>query len=166
MSIRHADPTDLASIVAIYNESIASRTATADDVPISVGSRKKWFADHSPYTYPIFVFEEAGRIVGWTSLSPFYGRPAYRATAEVSTYVSESWRGKGIGKALRKHAIDYCPTIGIRVLVSFVFADNAVSIGLNRKFGFSEWGRLPAVAILDGIAKDLLVMGLHLTPPR
>jgi len=44
--------------------------------------------------------------VGWTSLSKWSYRCAYSDTAEISIYVEEKHRGKGIGKRLMKEILD------------------------------------------------------------
>ena len=162
-TIRLATEDDLPFIVAIYNESIPGRAATADTEPVTVEERREWFAHHTPDAHPIFVAEIEGEIAGWVSLSAFYGRPAYRKTAEVSTYIAARFQGRGLGTQLREHILEACPALGIETVLSFVFAHNAASIALNEKFGFTSWGHLPRVAVLDGIERDLLIMGKRLT---
>ncbi|MFP5392615.1 MAG: N-acetyltransferase family protein, partial [Gammaproteobacteria bacterium] len=96
---RLAQPNDLPHIVAIYNSTVASRDVTADTEPVSVASRQQWFDDHQPERRPLWIIHPEGEpdtILGWMSYSNFYGRPAYSGTAELSIYIAESWRGKGI----------------------------------------------------------------------
>jgi len=109
-----------------------------------------------------FFYEDSGRILGWTSLSAFYGRPAYKKTAEVSTYVTTLHHRAGIGTALREHVLSVCGRYGIKTVLSFIFGHNVGSIRLNEKFGFAKWGHLPRVAELDGIERDLVIMGKRL----
>ena len=160
--IRIATETDLPAIVAIYNEAIPGRTATADTTSVTVEDRVEWFRKHDPSAHPIFVCEDSGQIIGWTSLSPFYGRPAYKKTVEVSTYVTSQRQRAGIGTCLRSHVLSVCPRYGIKTLLSFVFAHNIASIRLNEKFGFAKWGHLPRIAELGGIERDLVIMGKRL----
>ncbi len=162
MIIRPACDADLPAIVDIYNQSIPGRLATADTEPVTVEARREWFARHDASTYPVFVAEEDGAVIGWTSLSIFYGRPAYRRTAEVSTYVATAHHGRGLGTALRTHVLAAAKDLGFHTLLSFVFGHNAPSIRLNEKFGFTTWGHLPRIAVLDGIERDLLIMGRKL----
>jgi phosphinothricin acetyltransferase len=157
--IRLATEGDLPAIVAIYNESIPGRTATADLEPVTVAQREAWFRQHTPEAYPLWVYEINGEVAGWTSLSPFHSRLAYRKTAEVSTYIGARFQGQGIGSALREHVLAACPALGIETLVSLIFGHNAASIALNEKFGFERWGHLPRVAELDGVERDLIIMG-------
>ena len=96
---------------------------------------------------------------GWLSLRSFYGRPAYDATVEVAVYVDPAPQRRGIGKTLLDHALANAPALGIRTVLAFVFAHNAPSLALFERAGFAAWGRLPRVAVLDGVERDLAVLG-------
>ena len=152
---------DLPTIVAIYNSTVASREVTADTEPVSVVSRLPWFHEHQPERRPLWVIEEAGRdgIIGWISYSNFYGRPAYSGTAEVSIYIDEAWRGKGVGRYALQEAIDFAPQVKVHTLLGFIFGHNKPSLALFEKFGFETWANLPRVANLDGIERDLIILG-------
>jgi phosphinothricin acetyltransferase len=86
--IRDAGEHDLAAVVEIYNASIPGRLATADTEPVSIKARSEWFCRHNPVHHPLWVLEREQTVAGWLSFAPFYGRPAYAATAEVSVYVA------------------------------------------------------------------------------
>ncbi|MBM7867346.1 GNAT family N-acetyltransferase [Heliomicrobium gestii] len=163
MLLRDAVESDLPAIVAIYNSTIASRMVTADTTPVSVENRLPWFRDHYPNGRPLWVLEEEGVIAGWLSFQSFYGRPAYDGTVEVSIYVAEAFRGKGIGRFLLQQAIEAAPSMGVHTLLGFIFAHNEPSLGLFEAFGFSRWGHLPRVAILDGLERDLIICGRRVT---
>lgn len=158
-TIRHAREADLAAIVAIYNEAVPGRRATADTEPVSVASRLPWFAEHSPARRPLWVSERAGAIVGWLSFQSFYGRPAYAATAEVSVYVSAAAQRGGVGRLLLARAIERAPDLGLATLLAFVFGHNEPSLTLFELHGFERWGRLPRVARLDCVERDLVILG-------
>ncbi|MCX7593913.1 MAG: GNAT family N-acetyltransferase [Fischerella sp.] len=159
MTIRHAVEADLPKIVAIYNAAIPSRMATADLEPISVESRLAWFAARSSSKSPLWVIEVENMVVGWLSLQPFYGRPAYHATAEVSVYIAPKYHRHGLGKQLLAQAICQSPNLGYKNILCFIFAHNQPSLKLFEKFGFENWGYLPKVAELDGVERDLIIMG-------
>ena len=162
---RLARPEDLPVIVDIYNSTVASREVTADTEPVSVESREGWFADHNPGRRPLWVIHadgqdaDAATVLGWMSYSNFYGRPAYSGTAELSIYIAEAWRGKGIGQYCLQQAIEFAPEIKVHTLLGFIFGHNEPSLGLFRKFGFDTWANLPRVANLDGIERDLIILG-------
>lgn len=160
--IRDARESDLAAIVNIYNAAIPGRLATADTEPIAVESRRAWFRAHDVARHPLWVAERDGRVVGWLSVSEFYGRPAYAATAELSVYVDPKAQQGGIAIALMEHALARASALGLRTLLGFIFAHNARSVALFRKFGFEQWAHLPRVAVLDGVERDLLILGKRL----
>ncbi len=160
MGIRIAEAGDWGSIVKIYNEAIDTRISTADTDYVSVENKEAWLKEHSKDQYPIYVAETNAEVVGWCSLSPYrYGRSAFDKTAEISYYIAESHRGKGIGTALVERAISDCSRLGIEILVAILLGSNAPSINLLLKFGFEEWGRLPGIAEIDTNRYDHLYMG-------
>jgi L-amino acid N-acyltransferase YncA len=158
-TIRDANMSDLTPIIDIYNSTIASRMVTADLEPISVANRVQWFNEHSPDFRPLWVVENQGVICAWVSFQSFYGRPAYNATAEISIYIHQDFRGRKLGKFLIQQAIDACPGLQIKTLLGFIFGHNAPSIKLFSGFGFEKWAQLPNVAELDGIERDLIILG-------
>jgi phosphinothricin acetyltransferase len=163
MAIRHAVTSDLPAIVAIYNAAVPSRIATADLEPVSVESRLAWFEGRSPTKRPLWVIEQDGVIAGWLSFQSFYGRPAYVATAELSIYIAPGFHRCGLGKQLLAKAIQESPNLGLKNLLGFIFAHNQPSLKLFATFGFQQWGHLPQVADLDGVERDLVIMGLRIS---
>jgi len=163
MPIRLAQPADLPDIVAIYNASIPGRMATADTVPVTVEERQPWFRDFSPTTRPLWLCCNAktGAIEGWLSVRSFYGRPAYHATVELGVYVAPHAQRRGVARTLLAHALAQAPALGVRTLLAFVFGHNAPSIALFERAGFSAWGRLPRVAELDCVERDLVILGMR-----
>jgi L-amino acid N-acyltransferase YncA len=162
VKIRDAVEDDLLAIVEIYNSTVPSRMVTADLEPIPVESRRAWFREHDPESRPIWVAEVDGEIAGWLSFEDFRKRAAYHATAEVSVYVSEKHRRRGIGRRLLEEAIRRAPELGLKTLTGGIFGHNGPSIRLFEGFGFERWAHYPRVAELDGVERDLVVLGLHL----
>ena len=158
--IRDAIQSDLSEIVNIYNSSIPNRIATGDLTPISVESRLQWFNEHSPEHRPLWVIEINHNIAGWLGFQSFYyGRAAYNKTAEISLYVSPNYQGQGIGKKLLQQTIEKSHSLDLNVLLGFIFAHNKPSLALFTKYNFEKWGYLPKVAQLDGIERDLVILG-------
>lgn len=153
---------DLAAIVDIYNSTVAGRMVTADLEPVSTQDREEWFQEHNSHHRPLWVLKKDGEIAAWFSFQSFYGRPAYNGTAEISVYVNEKFRGTGAGSLLLAKALEECPRLGLQNLVGFVFGHNEPSLSLLRKFGFEQWGLLPGVAEMDGILRDLVIIGRKL----
>ena len=151
ITIRTATFDDLVAIVAIYNEAVAERFATADLDPVTVSQRTAWFREHDPVSLPIYIAEREDRVEGWCSLSAYRtGRAALRRTAEISYYIRSAARRTGVATALVQHAIGDAPRLGKQVLFGILLERNTASISLLKKCGFELWGRLPDVASIDG----------------
>jgi L-amino acid N-acyltransferase YncA len=162
-TIKIAELKDLPAIVEIYNYTVAGRMVTADTDEVSVKSRQKWFDDHSTNFRPLWIAEQENKVIGWLSFQSFYGRPAYNATAELSIYIHPAYRKMGLGQSLLSKAIETCPQLKIKTLLGFIFGHNQPSLNLFYKNGFTVWGSLPQVAELDGIERDLLIVGKRIS---
>ena len=166
MIIRDAVEADLPAVIEIYNATVPTRMVTAELEPTTVEARLPWFREHSPEQYPFWVAESEGRVIGWLDFKKLLPRSAYRGTAEISIYVDEKFRRHGIGQRLLETAIARAPSLGISALVGLIFGHNEPSLKLFQRFGFERWGFLPGVAQLDGVKRDLVVVGLHCEKPR
>jgi L-amino acid N-acyltransferase YncA len=162
LQIRDATEADLLAIVEIHNAAIATGISTAQLEPVTVEGRREWFRAHSPVQYPIWVAELDGAIAGWLSFSEFLPRCAYRGTVEVSVYVNEKFRRRGIGRKLLQEAIGRGPQLGMHSLVGLIFSHNEPSIALFLAAGFERWGFLPGVARVDQTPRNLTIFGRHL----
>jgi phosphinothricin acetyltransferase len=160
--IRDARADDLPRIVAIYNAAIPGRMATADTAPVTVAERQAWFRDFDPARRPLWVHcDTMGEPMAWLSLRSFYGRPAYAATVEVGVYTAPEALGQGRAKALLAHAVNRMEEFKIKTLLAFIFAHNLPSLRLFGAAGFVRWGLLPRVAELDGVERDLAILGFR-----
>lgn len=160
LHFRDASIADLPVIVDIYNSTVSSRMVTADTEKVSLESKVQWFHEHNDLTRPLYVVQsEQEEIIGWLSFQSFYGRPAYNETAEISIYLAETARGRGLGKSVLKYALAKAPELKVNTLLAFIFTHNAPSIKLFQQEGFQDWGNLPDIAVLDGIHRSLLILG-------
>ena len=161
IKIRDATEADLPAIVEIHNAAIASRISTAQLEPVTVEGQREWFRAHSPAQHPIWVAKLEGAIGGWLSFREFLPRCAYRGTVELSVYVSEQFRRRGLGRKLLQEAIARGPQLGMHSLIGLIFGHNEPSISLFRAVGFERWGLLPGVARIDQTPLDLTIFGRH-----
>jgi L-amino acid N-acyltransferase YncA/predicted O-methyltransferase YrrM len=161
MIIRDAVEADLPAIVQIYNATVPTRMVTAELEPTTVEARLPWFREHSSEQYPFWVAESEGRVIGWLDFKKFLPRTAYRGTVEISVYVDEKFRRRSVGQRLLEQAIARAPSLGITALVGLIFGHNEPSLKLFQRLGFERWGFFPGVAQLDGVERDLVVMGQH-----
>jgi phosphinothricin acetyltransferase len=161
MKIRDAVEADLSAIIDIYNVAIATRMSTAQLEPVTVENRRRWLSEHSPDRRPFWVTEIDGQIAGWLTIKSFLPRCAYSGTVELSVYVSEKFRRRGVGRALLEETIARAAQLEIIAMVGLIFAHNEPSLKLFKRLGFERWGLLPRVAQLDGIERDLTIVGRH-----
>ncbi len=160
-SIRLAEACDAEAIAEIYNEAIRITTATFDTEAKSVENRLEWLNSHDE-RHPVFVAEADGKVVGWGALSSWSDRPAYNETAETSFYVAESFRGRGIGRALKRRLIDEARRFGFHTLLARAAEDSLASIHLNESCGFRLIGTMKEVGFKFGRRLDVHVMQLML----
>jgi L-amino acid N-acyltransferase YncA len=160
MIICDATETDLPAIVEIFNATIPSRMVSAQLELSSVEDRLPWFRAHSS-DHPLWVMKDGDQIVAWLSFQSFLPRCAYAGTAEVSVYVRENFRRCGIARSLLNQAITRAPALEITALIGHIFAHNEPSLRLFADLGFERWGLLPRVAKLDGVERDLVLVGRH-----
>ena len=160
MQIRIFTEKDFKCIIDIYNQAVDEKFATADTEHVTLKSRKEWFAQHSPETYPIYVAEENNEIIGWCSLSPHRpGRKALSTVAEISYYIHKDHRRKGIANSLIKHTIESAKALGFENLISILLELNKTSIYILEKFGFEKWGHLPNIAEIDEVICGQYIYG-------
>ena len=156
-SIRPADDADAPAIASIYNQAVLGSTATFDTEPVTAESRIGWLAEHADARYPVLVAEIGGRVVGWTSLSAWSDRCAYAATCEISTYVDDAYRGRGIGGALSEAIVEAGRLAGVHAVVSRICTENVASLAMARGLGFAEVGVLREVGFKFGRMLDVAI---------
>lgn len=166
MLIRKATSEDLLSVNDIYNSAVAMGY-TAHTSPITPAERLLWFNSHDRSSHPILVAEIDQQITGWLSLSAYRpGRQALKYTAEISYYIAEAHRNKGMGTMLVQEGINAAYTCGFKNLLAIILENNTGSIRIIEKAGFKKWGFLPDVSDFNGMLCGHFYYGLkifHLT---
>jgi L-amino acid N-acyltransferase len=157
--IRAAEHADLRRILDIYNREVLVSTATYDTVPRSDADHRKWFAIHGS-EHPVLVAESEGVVLGWASLSPWSDRAAYSRTVEVSVYVAEEHRRRGVGRLLLEALIEAGRSRGHHALLARISADNEASVRLHAECGFRVVGTMLEVGVKFGRQLDVTIMEL------
>jgi len=155
--IRKAKDEDVPMITIIYNEAINTTTATFDTTPKTVEEQHLWFEDHGEKN-PIMVAEHNGKIVGWGALSKWSDRCAYSDTAEVSLYVRDPHRGKGIGTQLLKQLLKSGEKSCLHAVIARITEGNANSLSLHESQGFFHIGVMKEVGMKFGKRLDVYLM--------
>ncbi len=140
-------------VARIYGEGLLTGTATFET---TIPNWEKWDAGHLSFGRILAV--EKDRYLGWASLSSVSSRCVYGGVAEVSVYVSDSARGKGVGEFLLKKLIEISEENNIWTLQSGIFRENIASHKLHLKCGFREVGYKEKVGQLHGMWKDNVLL--------
>lgn len=158
--VRPSRDTDVEAMLAIYRRHIrhgieegVSDAGTPQ--PDDLRDRRKNLRNRR---FPHLVATRSGEILGYAYVVLFRKRPAYRYTVKHSIYVHHEHVGQGIGQILMQELIDVCAAAGFRQIIGYIDADNAASLGLHEKFGFSRVGLLPGVAYRHGRWADTVMV--------
>jgi L-amino acid N-acyltransferase YncA len=155
--LRPAKIEDLNYIMQIYNEAVQTTVATFDTEPKTLEEQRAWFEHHGP-KHPVFVAEADGVISGWASLSKWSERRAYSDTAEMSLYVKEEFRGRGIGRKLLEAIVNEGERVGLHTVIARIAGENRVSIHLHESLGFEHIGVMREVGRKFGKLLDVNLM--------
>ena len=152
MEIRPMQAKDWQTVSKIYEEGIATGFASFET---STPTYEAWDSAHMASCR--LVATENDKVFGWAALSPVSNRCVYGGVAEVSVYVGQESRGKGVGQLLIYALIKESETEGLWTLQSGIFPENEGSVVLHKKAGFRYIGKRERVGKLDGIWKDNLL---------
>jgi L-amino acid N-acyltransferase YncA len=156
--VRPAAETDAAAIARIYNQAVLNTTATFDTEVESADKRLAWLRSHSDARHPVLVAEVDGEVVGWASLSSWSDRCAYAASVEASAYVDEAHQDRGVGTALSAAVLDAGRAAGVHAVLGRICTENAASIAMSKKLGFTEVGVLHEVGFKFGRWLDVMML--------
>jgi phosphinothricin acetyltransferase len=158
VAIAAAVRADLPEILAIYNEVIRNSTAVYSEVEFTAERGDAWFDAKAAHGFPFLVARDASGIVGFGTLGEFRAWPCYQFTVEHSVHVRADRRGFGVGRALLEALIARAAALGKHVMVAGIDADNAVSIRLHERLGFTVVARFHEVGFKFGRWLDLVFM--------
>ncbi|MCL1075347.1 GNAT family N-acetyltransferase [Shewanella dokdonensis] len=156
-----------AAIQQIFNFAITQTTALYEYQPRDQQRIAQWFAAKTQGNWPVIAaVDEQQQLLGFASYGPFRGYPANKYSVEHSVYVAPEHYGKGIATLLMRQLIELAQAQQLHVMVGAIDADNAASIALHEKLGFSHSGTLPQVAFKFGHWLDLAFYQLILPTPE
>ena len=144
--IRQATQNNLAAIVEIYNQAIATEISTAETMAVTVDDKQLWFDEHADEKFPLLAAEINNEVIGWISPGAYRkGRQALQHTAEISYYIHQNYLQKGIGSLLMVAMIEKAKLLGYKNLIAIIIDANTASISLLKKFEFELWGLMPGI---------------------
>ena len=164
--IREAGSADIPAITGIFNDAIVNTTAVYFYDPVTEKSRAEWLAAKHAGRWPVFVADEAGDVLGFSTYGPFRPWPAYQYSVEHSVYVHPERRGRGVGKLLVPPLIESAQAKGIHTMIAGIDSSNSASLRLHRHFGFVEVAHFKEVGFKFDRWLDMLFFQLWLKSDR
>lgn len=154
IAIRLMKPEDWETVRSIYLEGLGTGDATFET---EAPSWEQWDESHLGVPRLVAVAPSEG-VVGWAALARVSSRKVYGGVAEVSVYVGDTFRGKGIGKALLKQLIAQSEQKGLWTLQASIFPENIASLALHKICGFREIGTRQRIGKIHGIWRDTVIL--------
>ncbi|MEZ4797982.1 MAG: N-acetyltransferase family protein [Flavobacteriaceae bacterium] len=153
LKIRTFKEQDWNSVSKIYAEGIATGVATFET---EVPSFHVW--DEKFLKQCRLVAEIDSEVAGFAVLSQVSKRKVYIGVAEVTIYIAENQRGKGIGKQLLNALVAESEKEGFWTLQAGIFAENKASIQLHKQCGFRIVGVREKLGKLNNAWHDNVLM--------
>jgi phosphinothricin acetyltransferase len=120
--------------------------------------QQRWIEDRAG-AHAVLVAEEAGRVAGFASLSPYRDRPAYATSVEDSVYVHADFQGAGVGRLLLAELIEVATVHGFHAMFARIAGgDVSASQRLHESLGFEVVGTEREVGRKFGRWLDVVVM--------
>ncbi|MGX7204639.1 N-acetyltransferase family protein [Enterococcus pingfangensis] len=165
IEVRLATPADATALVAIYAPYVEETTITFDyDVP-SAAAFVQNIAE-TVDTYPYFVAEDEGEILGYAYAHPYKNRAAYDWSVEVSVYVDRTKRGNGTGKILYRALEAALKKQNVAILTACITGGNQASIHFHTKLGYQEVANFPKIGYKFDQWLDVIWLQKFLTKPE
>jgi L-amino acid N-acyltransferase YncA len=153
LTVEAMGPEDWPSVRRIYQEGIATGDATFETQPPDEAT---WNEAHLPDHR--FVAREGGNVIGWVALAPVSRRSVYAGVAEVSVYVADGARGRGVGRRLLAAVVESSERAGIWTLQTGIFPENHASLALHRRMGFRDVGVREQIGRHRGVWRDVILL--------
>lgn len=137
--VRDAELGDLAAILEIYNDVIATSTAVYTDRPATIEDRRVWLEARQAHGFPVLAIVDQSVVVGFSSFGEWRaGWPGYRHTVEHSVHVRADRRGQGAGRKLVEALFPRALAMGKHVMIGGIDAANTASIRFHEKLDFER----------------------------
>lgn len=139
--LRNAVLADVPAILEIYRPYILHTAITFEyEVPTLEAFTQRFLRITGDF--PWLVWEENGEILGYAYGSKAFERAAYQWDADLSIYLRQDCRGRGIGKLLYRELEAQLQKLGYHVLYGIVTSDNTDSCRFHQALGYREIARM------------------------
>jgi phosphinothricin acetyltransferase len=162
--VRPARRSDVPAIAEIYADAVLHTTASYDESVPPLSARLDWYDANRAHDMPMFVAEREHTVIGWSALTRFRPRIAYRFTCEDSLYVAPDAQGQGVGSMLLPPLIEAARERSYHSILAVIGdAENHASIRVHERAGFARIALLPQIGFKFGRWLDQVWLQLLLT---
>ncbi len=154
ITMRIATSDDAAQVLEIYAPfclaspiSFETEAPTIEEIRRRITSTLEFF--------PWLVALEGERVLGYAYASRHRDRAAYRWSADVSVYVREEARGKGLGRALYTSVFAILRLQGIYNILAGITLPNPASVALHEAMGMRPLGVYSGIGFKCGDWHDV-----------
>jgi len=138
-SIRLAGERDAGEISAIYAPAVRGSIISFETEPPTTGEMRRRVVT-TLERFPWLIYERGGRVSGYAYAAEHRSRAAYQWCVDVSAYVREDERHKGVGRALYTSLISVLALQGFYNAYAGIALPNPASVGLHESVGFRPVG--------------------------
>lgn len=159
MIIRQATVNDAAAVAAaVMNHVIGEGQFTLFDRPFSVDDERSFLASLGARS-AVFVAQDDGGIVGVQSLDLYSSLTTSMShVATMGTWLTQSARGRGIGRRLAAESFRFAKLCGYLKIVIQALAGNERALRLYSSLGFTRIGIAREHVSLNGFFPDEVLM--------
>ena len=162
-TIRLAAPDDAEVVRAIYAPYCETPISFEAGPPAVDEMRRR--IDKVLQRDPWLMCEDGGEALGYAYAGPHRERAAYAWSVDVSVYVRQDRRRRGVGRALYAALLGVLPLQGYVTAFAGVTLPNAASVGLHEAMGFTPVGVYRQVGFKCGAWHDVAWFQRPLCPP-
>ena len=156
--VREARLRDVSSIMRILNDDMLNGENTLDTRVWTKTQGVMWFMRHDSETYPIYVAESDGKVVGYAAVNPYRSALGFERIAENSIDVDATFRRRGVATQLVSRVLDEARKRGYRIMMATVISTNTPSLRLHESLGYERMSTLIRGGQRGGKAIDLVLM--------
>lgn len=138
MKFRFAKESDALALLEIYDQYIDTTITFEYVLPTEEEFQQRIRKINE--VYPYLVCEENGKIIGYAYAHRAFGRAAFQWDAELSIYLDQEVRSKGLGKKMYRMLMDILKQQGVKTVYGSVSAPNPRSVRLHESLGFHHLG--------------------------
>lgn len=106
--------------------------------------------------FPFLVYKEEDQVLGYAYASAHNPRAAYDWSANVSIYLNQAVKRRGIGRALYSCLFDTMFELGYYNLYAGITLPNLPSEGIHKAMGFEQVAVYKNVGFKNGAWRDVL----------